>query len=143
MRWGNAIVRKVTKGAGGSIVLEGELHLEGDVKTTDKKVCWLPAHEDNVRMVLTEFDFLVTKKKFEEGDNYQDHLRETTKAETEAMGEPSMRNLQHGDVVQIERRGFFRVDRPAVSDGKPLVLFAIPDGKTKAMSSLSTKLAHR
>ena len=54
-----------------------------------------------------------------------------------------MRNLNENDVLQIMRRGLYRVEKPYRGAHAPLVLFQIPDGKTKAMSTLSTKLAHR
>ena len=34
-------------------------------------------------------------------------------------------------VIQLERKGFYRVDVPYSNPAKPLVLFAIPDGKVK------------
>jgi hypothetical protein len=34
-------------------------------------------------------------------------------------------------------------DRPYNNDIKPIILFMIPDGKTKAMSGISGKLAQR
>jgi glutamyl-tRNA synthetase len=46
-------------------------------------------------------------------------------------------------VIQLERRGYYRVDRPFVGKDKPIVLFMVPDGKEKAMSGLAGKLAHR
>lgn len=44
--------------------------------------------------------------------------------------------------MQLERRGYFRCDR-SHSEAAPVELFMVPDGKQKAMSSLSTRLAHR
>ncbi len=61
----------------------------------------------------------------------------------QAIGESSLRNLNENDVVQIMRRGLFRCEKPYRGPHSPLVLFQIPDGKAKAMSTLSTKLAHR
>lgn len=46
-----------------------------------------------------------------------------------AFGDSDMRNLKRGDVVQLERKGYFRCDVPCSSKTNPLVLFAIPDGK--------------
>jgi glutamyl-tRNA synthetase len=60
-----------------------------------------------------------------------------------ALGDHEMRNLQRNDIIQLERRGYFRVDQPYLSPEKPLQLFMIPDGKAKAMSTLSTNLAHK
>jgi glutamyl-tRNA synthetase len=36
-----------------------------------------------------------------------------------------------GQVIQLERKGFFRCDQPYGGPSKPIILFAIPDGKQK------------
>ncbi len=41
--------------------------------------------------------------------------------EVAALGDGNMRNLRNGDVIQLERKGYFIVDRPLISAGKPLV----------------------
>jgi len=79
----------------------------------------------------------------EEGDNFQDHLNPNTMASSEAIGDAGLKTLQHHEVIQLERRGYYRVDRPYISEEKPLILFMVPDGKTKSMGGLTGKLAHR
>jgi len=46
-----------------------------------------------------------------------------------------MRTLQKGDVLQLERKGYFIVDEPLTTHGKPLVLFSIPDGRAKSLNA--------
>ncbi|KAG6957046.1 hypothetical protein JG687_00010218 [Phytophthora cactorum] len=144
MRHGNIIVKKVNKAADGTITsVEAENHPEGDFKKTKLKVTWLADVPDLVPLTLVEFDHLLNKPKLEEGDDFHDFLTETTRAEMHAVGDHELRNMKEGQVVQLERRGYFRVDVPYISDDKPIVMFMVPDGKVKAMSTLSTKLAHR
>ncbi|KAF4027816.1 tRNA synthetases class I (E and Q) anti-codon binding domain [Phytophthora infestans] len=144
MRHGNIIVKKMNKDADGSITsVEAENHPNGDFKKTKLKVTWLADVADLVPLTLVEFDHLLNKPKLEEGDDFQDFLTETTRAEMHAVGDHELRNMKEGQVVQLERRGYFRVDVPYISDDKPIVMFMVPDGKVKAMSALSTKLAHR
>ena len=58
MNWGNAYVRKIT-GSNPITEIELELHLEGDVKKTEKKVTWLStAGQDLVKADVYEFDYL-------------------------------------------------------------------------------------
>lgn len=46
-----------------------------------------------------------------------------------------MRTLQKGDIIQLERKGYYIVDEPLGKPGaKSVVLFAIPDGRTKNMT---------
>ena len=46
-----------------------------------------------------------------------------------------MRVLQRGEVIQLERKGYYIVDRPLVRSGKPMVLFNIPDGRVKSLGA--------
>ncbi|KAI9910649.1 hypothetical protein PsorP6_010223 [Peronosclerospora sorghi] len=144
MRHGNIFIHKVTKNAHGVIThVEAANHPEGDFKKTKLKVTWLADVPDLVPLTLVEFDHLLNKPKLEEGEDFHEFLTDTTRAEMHAVGDHELRNMKEGQVVQLERRGYFRVDVPYISDEKPLVLFMVPDGKVKAMSTLSTKLAHR
>ncbi len=47
------------------------------------------------------------------------------------VGDANMRTLQKGDIIQLERKGYFIVDEPLSKAGKPVVLFAIPDGRER------------
>lgn len=45
-------------------------------------------------------------------------------------------------MIQLERKGFFRVDTPYSGDPtKPIVLFAIPDGKLKPQAAAAATAA--
>ncbi|KAL6179040.1 hypothetical protein ACLB2K_050556 [Fragaria x ananassa] len=129
MDWGNAVVKKIEKDEDGNLALTGVLHLEGSVKTTKLKLTWLPEIDELVKLSLMEFDYLITKKKLEEGEDFLDAVNPCTEKETAALGDANMRNLKRGDVLQLERKGYFRCDVPYVRPSKPIVLFAIPDGR--------------
>lgn len=136
-RWG---VIELTKIDGG---LEGHFVPDGDVKAAKRKISWLADVSDNIPVVLSEFDNLIIKEKLEEDDKFEDFINPDTQAETEVIGDAGLKTLKEHDIIQLERRGFYRVDRPYVNENKPLMLFMIPDGKKKAMSGLDGKLAHR
>ncbi|CAM9975917.1 unnamed protein product, partial [Laminaria digitata] len=72
--WGNVKISKVEKDSAGKATrLSGRFIPNGDFKST-KKVTWLAKVPDLVPMVLVEFDYLVTKDKIEEGENFKDFL---------------------------------------------------------------------
>lgn len=77
-------------------------------------------------------------KKLEEGQNLEDHLNEQTIFITKAYAEPIIKTLNKGHILQFERRGYYIYD----SDDKEGVrnYIYIPDGKNKAMSTISTKV---
>eukprot|EP00899_Mesostigma_viride_P002419 jgi/Mesvir1/12178/Mv00421-RA.1 len=130
MDWGNAIVRTMERDASGAVTAVGaDLHLEGSFKTTKLKLTWLAESDELVPLKLVTFDHLITKKKIEEGDDVEAFLNPVTKIEEDALGDANMRNLQANDCLQLERKGYYRVDRPYVRDGEPIILFNIPDGR--------------
>ena len=135
MDWGNAVVESKSPGAaGGTPELAGRLHLEGSVKATKLKLTWLPDHPSAPLTPLTLVDLgpLLSKKTLDEGDDFEAAVAPTTRWETPALGDPAMAALAKGDVVQLERVGYFIVDEPAGAGGdasKPAVLIRVPDGK--------------
>eukprot|EP00262_Sarcandra_glabra_P015549 TRINITY_DN4809_c0_g1_i1.p1 TRINITY_DN4809_c0_g1~~TRINITY_DN4809_c0_g1_i1.p1 ORF type:complete len:740 (+),score=121.83 TRINITY_DN4809_c0_g1_i1:93-2312(+) len=140
MDWGNAIIKEIEKGQDGNVtLLTGVLHLEGSVKTTKLKLTWLPETDDLVNLSLIEFDYLITEKKLKEGEDFRDVLNPCTRRVTSALGDSNMRNLKQGDILQLERKGYFRCDVPFVRPSKPIVLFAIPDGRQQIPLSSQRK----
>lgn len=69
-------VQSIRKGADGETVesLEGRLHLEGSVKATKWKLTWLPDTPELVPLTLVDFGYLISKKKIEEDDVFEDFV---------------------------------------------------------------------
>jgi glutamyl-tRNA synthetase len=134
MNWGNAYVRKISHSLNPLThstvtALELELHLQGDVKTTKQKVTWLSTKgQELIPVELVDFDYLITKDIIEKEDDVELCLNDHTEFRSEAFADCNVADLQKDDVIQFERKGYFRVDRP-FQHGKPAVLFNIPTGK--------------
>lgn len=67
----------------------------------------------------------------EEEDEFDEYVNRDSWHEEEAIGDPNMRSLQHGAVIQLERKGYYRVDAAPGKADQPLVLLNIPDGRQK------------
>merc|ERR1712146_468887 len=93
----------------------------------------------SVDLLCVEFDQLITKPKLDDGDAFEDYVAKESRFETKVLGEAALKEVKEGQVIQLERRGYFRCDVPAAGDG-PMVLFEIPTGKKKSMSSEGTKV---
>ncbi|KAI0158019.1 glutamyl-tRNA synthetase [Hypoxylon sp. FL1284] len=132
MQWGNAIVRAVASGEP-ITSLTCELNLKGDVRATEKKVTWLSTQgQQLVDAELWEFDYLITKDKLEDEDDLEQFLNPTTATMEEAFCDEGVAKLKKNDIIQLERRGYYRVDKSYGEGGdKKVVLFCIPTGKNK------------
>lgn len=130
MSWGNAIVKSLDKASIPIKNIELELHLAGDFKATDKKVTWLTANDSKfVEAELWEFGYLITKDSLEKTDELDDYLADNTATMTEALCDPSLVELKEGEFLQIERKGYFRVDKAAgTGPAGRAVLFKVPTG---------------
>ncbi|KAH3670729.1 hypothetical protein OGAPHI_001244 [Ogataea philodendri] len=125
MDWGNVICDKVIKEDGLVKEIQATLHLDGDFRKTSKKLTWLAA-DKFVHVDLVDFDHLITKDKLDEGDNFEDFLTPKTEFHTKAIADVNVKDLKVGDVIQFERKGYFRLD----STDNGLVFFTVPDGKS-------------
>ena len=134
MSWGNAIIWKVHKTlnplTSNVRSLKLELHLQGDFKKTKKKITWLAKEQDLIAVELVDFDHLVTKDKLEKDDRIEDFLATTTEFRAKALADCNVASLRENDIIQFERRGYFRIDRPFLH-GESAVAFEIPTGKAK------------
>jgi len=133
MNWGNAIVRKIsTDNSTGKVThLELQLHMTGDVKKTEKKVTWLSTEGQSlVPIELFDFDYLLTKDSLSEDDTLEDVLNFNTEFRVSGLADCNISEVNVGDILQFDRKGFYRVDR-VPAPGVPGVFFNIPTGKQK------------
>ncbi|CAI2162654.1 6946_t:CDS:10 [Funneliformis geosporum] len=140
MDWGNAIIKAIHKSdTNPSIVigLELQLHLEGDFKKTKKKITWLADTRSVSEVVLIDYDYLINKKKLEEGDEVANFVTEKTEFLTDALADSNVKELKKGDIIQFERRGYYILDN---DPSEPVLRFIrIPDGKASNMASKASE----
>lgn len=140
MDWGNAFVRSKTVDAGGTVTaIEVDLNLDGDFRKTKKKITWLAqpsAEHPLVNVTLLDYDYLITKKKLEEGDELKDSVSPVTEFRTEAYADANVKELKKGDTIQFERKGYYIFDGAAgEGDALRLEFIRIPDGKQASLAS--------
>ncbi|PNS21153.1 glutamate-tRNA ligase [Sphaceloma murrayae] len=146
MNWGNAFVRNIQKGPDGKVSgLDVELHLKGDVKTTKKKITWLSPDQELQDVWLYDFDYLLMKDKLEDDDDFDAFLNKNTEKKVKCLTDVNVKGLKEDDIIQFDRKGFFRCDKPVGGSGrsriggvdgrvteeigKAGVFFQIPTGK--------------
>ncbi|KAK9456992.1 tRNA synthetases class I, catalytic domain-containing protein [Dipodascopsis uninucleata] len=129
MDWGNAIIKKIYKDGDIVTSIDAELHLEGDFRKTEKKITWLANTPEATPIDLVDFDYLITKDKLAEDDKVEDFVNKNTEFHTAGLGDLNVRDMKEGDIIQFERKGYYRLDKP-YSENSPAIFFTIPDGKT-------------
>ncbi|KYN97263.1 putative glutamate--tRNA ligase [Plasmodium gaboni] len=141
IKLGNIIIKNIEKHDGKIKQINALSNFDGDFKTTKKKIHWLPyLPQQLITCTLYEYDHLITVDKFE-NDNKEDwtnFINFNSKYETLAYAEPSISTLKVSDKFQFERRGYFIVDK--IDSNQHLHLIKIPDGKSKNMSIITTKV---
>lgn len=137
MAWGNAIIDAVEKceSTGNILSVKATLNLEGDFKKTKLKLTWLSDAQELAPLELHHFGYLITKKKLEEDDTFEEFVNRNSERVTIAVGDMNMKSMKKGDILQLERKGYYIIDVPydENSPTKPIVLFDIPDGRAKPL----------
>jgi bifunctional glutamyl/prolyl-tRNA synthetase len=114
INWGNLLVKAVNRGPDGKVAsVEAEDNTDNkDFKKT-LKLTWLCA--DEARCPLTPvvqvyYDHIISKAILDKDDDFKQFVGQDTKLEVEMLGDPELKSLKKGDIVQVQRRGFFICD---------------------------------
>lgn len=139
IKLGNIIINDIIQENNKIVEILATTHFDGDFKTTKKKIHWVPFIPDKlVQCILYEYDHLITVDKLE-GDKseWKDFVNYNSKYETNVYAEPEFKHVQVATRFQFERRGYFIVD--SIKENV-FHLIKIPDGKSKNMSIIETKV---
>ncbi|CRG95198.1 glutamate--tRNA ligase, putative [Plasmodium gallinaceum] len=140
IKLGNVIITNIIKNEENIKEIIATSNFQGDFKTTKKKIHWLPyIIEKLITCTLYEYDHLITVDKFESDDknDWKNFINYNSKFETTVYADPAITSLKVSDKLQFERRGYFIVDQVC---NNQLHLIKIPDGKSKNMSIIGTKV---
>uniref|UniRef100_A0A673KWS9 glutamate--tRNA ligase n=1 Tax=Sinocyclocheilus rhinocerous TaxID=307959 RepID=A0A673KWS9_9TELE len=148
INWGNVIITKIHRDASGAITsLDGHLNLENTDYKKTTKITWLAESScaPLVPTVCVNYQHLITKPVLGKDDDFKDYINKNSKIEEKMLGDPCLKDLKKGDIIQLQRRGFYICDQPyePISPHSckesPCVLLYIPDGHTKEMPTAGSK----
>ncbi|KFU87452.1 Bifunctional glutamate/proline--tRNA ligase, partial [Chaetura pelagica] len=148
INWGNIIITKLNRNSSGKIVsIDAKLNLENkDFKKTTK-ITWLAEtpRAPLIPSVCVNYDHLITKPVLGKDEDFKQYINRNSKAKELMLGDPCLKELKKGDIIQLQRRGFFICDQPyepvspySCKDA-PCILIYIPDGHTKEMPTSGSK----
>ena len=134
VNWGNLKILSVAKD-----LVKAALDLDNKDYKKTLKVTWLAAPKEAplIPVVATHFDHIISKPVLGKEENWEEHIAAQSKWAFHLSGEPAMASLKKGDIIQLQRKGYYIVDSPYVAKSEfsgqslPLVLFDVPDGHNK------------
>ncbi|CAL7952238.1 unnamed protein product [Xylocopa violacea] len=153
INWGNILIKKIEKENGVTKQITAQLNLENKDYKNTLKITWLSVSSDKSNSVskanlipcyAVYFDHIISKPVLGKDDDYKDFIAKDTRMEVQMLGEVELKRVKKGEIIQLQRKGFFRCDVPYApissfsSREQPLILFHIPDGhSTNATKSAS------
>ncbi|XP_062427788.1 bifunctional glutamate/proline--tRNA ligase isoform X6 [Rhea pennata] len=148
INWGNIIITKINRNSSGKIVsIDAKLNLENKEFKKTTKITWLAEtpRAPLIPTVCVSYEHLITKPVLSKDEDFKQYINRNSKQEELMLGDPCLRELKKGDIIQLQRRGFFICDQPyePVSPYSckeaPCILIYIPDGHTKEMPTSGSK----
>ncbi|XP_076096577.1 bifunctional glutamate/proline--tRNA ligase-like isoform X2 [Mytilus galloprovincialis] len=147
VNWGNINFTKIVKENGKVKSMEAVLNLDNkDFKKT-QKITWLAVTDKApfIPCVCVQYDHIITKPILAKGEDFKQYVNRNSKQDNVMYGDPCLKDLKKGDIIQLQRRGYYICDQPyesvSVFTGKcgPCVLLNIPDGHQKEMPTAGSK----
>ncbi|XP_063428728.1 bifunctional glutamate/proline--tRNA ligase-like isoform X1 [Mytilus trossulus] len=147
VNWGNINFTKIVKENGKVKSMEAVLNLDNkDFKKT-QKITWLAVTDKApfIPCVCVQYDHIITKPILAKGEDFKQYVNMNSKQDNVMYGDPCLKDLKKGDIIQLQRRGYYICDQPyesvSVFTGKcgPCVLLNIPDGHQKEMPTAGSK----
>uniref|UniRef100_A0A3F2YU35 Bifunctional glutamate/proline--tRNA ligase n=1 Tax=Anopheles christyi TaxID=43041 RepID=A0A3F2YU35_9DIPT len=142
INWGNLMIKKVNRGKDGvPVSIDATPNLDNkDYKKTLKLtwLCELPTNQYTPTFCVY-FEHIIGKPVLGKDEDFKNYIGHQTRTEVPMLGDPELKKLKKGDIIQLQRRGFFKVDQAYQSASEfsgaetPIVLFAIPDGHVTAV----------
>uniref|UniRef100_A0A336L852 Bifunctional glutamate/proline--tRNA ligase n=1 Tax=Culicoides sonorensis TaxID=179676 RepID=A0A336L852_CULSO len=139
INWGNLLINKVHKSNGKVTSVDASLNLENKDYKKTLKLTWLcqTSVTDFPPTYCVYFDHIISKAVLGKDEDFKQYLGKNTRTEVPMLGDPELKKCKVGDIIQLQRRGFYRVDQayapasPLSGVEQPVVLFFIPDGHSK------------
>ncbi|CAH8864561.1 unnamed protein product [Trichobilharzia szidati] len=141
IHWGNLRITDIHKEGQEIVGIDACLNLEDTDYKKTLKVTWLAkpskSHPQLIPVSCLIYDNLLNKAILGKDDDFKLFVNKDSKKEQCLLGDNDLSKLKKGDIVQLQRRGFYICDAPyevscaATGHESPCVLIQIPDGSSK------------
>ncbi|KYN04470.1 Bifunctional aminoacyl-tRNA synthetase, partial [Cyphomyrmex costatus] len=145
INWGNIMIQKINKQGDKIVDVEARLNLEDKNYKNTLKITWLAeslsksdpnAEKSNpIKCYAVYFGHIMSVPVLGKDDDFKNFVAKDTRKEIRMLGEVELTRVKKGEIIQLQRKGFFICDVPYASNSystqeQPIILFHIPDGHT-------------
>lgn len=138
INWGNILIQKIHRDAKTQKItsVDAQANLENkDFKKT-VKLTWLAKLEakEYTPTECVYFEHIISKAVLAKDEDFKQFIAQDSKQAVEMLGDPELKKCKAGDIIQLQRRGFYKVDIPYSPRSQltgvesPIRLLSIPDG---------------
>ncbi|CAP38175.1 Protein CBR-EARS-1 [Caenorhabditis briggsae] len=140
VNWGNIKIGKIEKKGNVVTKITASLQLDNTDYKKTTKVTWLGDVKTEsgkpIPVVTAEYDHIISKAIIGKDEDWKQFINFNSVHYKKMIGEPAIKNVKKGDIIQLQRKGFYIVDQPYSQKSElsgvetPLLLISIPDGHT-------------
>ncbi|GAB1609594.1 bifunctional glutamate/proline--tRNA ligase-like [Argonauta hians] len=151
INWGNLKIESIKRNNSGAVSnIIASLNLENTDYKKTQKLTWLPECEEChvVPTTAVTFDHIISKPLLGKDEDFKQFVNNNSKKEEFMLGDACLASLKKGDIIQLQRKGFYICDQPYEPLSRftglesPCVLFYIPDGHQKEKSKAAVNEKH-
>ncbi|EEB13371.1 prolyl-tRNA synthetase, putative [Pediculus humanus corporis] len=111
INWGNLKIKKINRNNDGGIAsVDAETNLQDtDFKKT-LKITWLAESNDLTPVEILFYDHIITKSVLGKDEDFKQYVNYNSKKSVKYIGDENLKNLKVGDIIQLQRLGYFICD---------------------------------
>ncbi|KHJ76221.1 tRNA ligase class I, anti-codon binding domain protein [Oesophagostomum dentatum] len=114
VNWGNIKISSVEKDQGTVKQIFAVLDLANQDFKKTLKVTWIAEAESPsasvIPVVTADYDHIISKAIIAKEDDWKNYINYDSVHYTKMVGEPALLNVKKGDIIQLQRKGFYICD---------------------------------
>ncbi|KIH43741.1 tRNA ligase class I, anti-codon binding domain protein, partial [Ancylostoma duodenale] len=141
VNWGNIKIMSVEKKQDTVTQIHAVLDLANQDFKKTMKVTWIAEADAPsaalIPVMTVDYDHIISKAIIAKEEDWKNYINYDSVHYTKMVGEPALLNVKKGDIIQLQRKGFYVCDHEHQKRSEfsgvetPLLLIYIPDGHVK------------
>ncbi|RCN33545.1 glutamine--tRNA ligase [Ancylostoma caninum] len=152
VNWGNIKIMSVEKTQDTVTQIHAVLDLANQDFKKTMKVTWIAEADAPpaalIPVMTVDYDHIISKAIIAKEEDWKNYINYDSVHYTKMVGEPALLNVKKGDIIQLQRKGFYICDHEHQKRSEfsgvetPLLLIYIPDGHVKETANKAKQWAH-